>query len=444
MYQTTTIILKNKDYELKEFFKNQCELAKLFKNSVIFRCRQLLFAKDNNYINLQQHTLEVLDEFKLTEDKYKQINNKYYLPGCNHFDYMFKITNNADYYNELPMQSTQQIIKECLDDFKSYFKAMKEYNKNPSKFTGKPKLPKYIKNDKISFTITNQDSYIKDGYLKLPKIKARLFVGDICKGKLIELVVKPYYDTFKLCITFEDNKDYNKQLDATRILGLDLGVDNFITTSNDCGLNPFIINGKIMKSYNQWYNKKTAKLKSLLSSNKRHNLYTSNKLNHINKKRQNYFNDKIHKISTYIINYCITNNIGTIVVGKTEGWKTKINIGKSNNQNFTQIPHAKFIDKLEEKATKFGITVIIQEESYTSKCSFLDNDFIYTYNVDDNEPKYSGKRIYRGLYKTKNNIIINADVNGASNIIKKAIPNAFFGITNYDYLTKTVEKINII
>ena len=173
MYQTAVVILKDKDYELKEFFSKQCKLAKLFKNSVIFRCRQLLFAKSNNYTNLEQHTLDVLDEFKVTGDKYKQI------------DYMFKITENVDYYNELPMQTTQAIIKETLSDFKSYFKAVKAYKKDPSKFTGKPKMPKYIKTEETSFNITNQDAYIKDRYLKFPKIKTRLFVCDICKGKLI-------------------------------------------------------------------------------------------------------------------------------------------------------------------------------------------------------------------------------------------------------------------
>lgn len=444
MYQTATIILKDKDYELRNYFDEQCKLAKLFKNSVIFRCRQLLFAKDHNYTNLEQHTIEILKEFSHTEDKYKPISEKYYLPGYTHFDYMFKVNKNVDYYNDLPIHSTQQLIKECLQDFKSFFKARKEYSKHPEKFTGKPKLPKYIKNEKKSFTICNQEAYIKDGYLKFPKIKKRLFVGDICKGKLIEIDIKPYYDTYKICIVFEDNNNYNKQLNSTRILGLDFGINNFITTSNNCGLNPFIVNGKIMKSYNQWYNKELARLKSLLSKNKGHNIYTSKRINNINKKRQNYFDDKMHKISAYIINYCITNNIGTIVVGKTDGWKDESNIGKKNNQEFVQIPHAKFIEKLEEKATKFGITILKQEESYTSKCSFLDDDFIYTYNENDKNPKYSGRRIHRGLYKTRNNILINADVNGASNIIKKAIPNAFVGIASFDYLINTIEKINII
>lgn len=145
MYQTTYIVLKEKQHN----FINYCEeftlLAKLFKNSVIFRCRQLITARNKGFVNLTQNEQQVLDEFKLTEDKFKPISSKYYLPSYYHFVYLFTVTKNVDYYNNLPMQSSQQIIKECLSDFKSYFNALKDYNKHSNKYTGKPKLPKYIK-----------------------------------------------------------------------------------------------------------------------------------------------------------------------------------------------------------------------------------------------------------------------------------------------------------
>ena len=445
MYQTTSIILKNKDVTLNNYCDNFTRLAKNFKNSVIFRCRQLLSAKNKNYQNLSSNEKQVLAEFKITEDKYNSISDKYYLPSFYHFDYMFKKNKNVDYYNDLPTQTTQNIIKECLSDFKAFFKGVKSYNQNKDNFTGRPKLPRYIKQNKASFDITNQDAVIKNGVLKLPKIKAKLSLGNLILAKLKEVTIKPFYNTYKIYIVTEQEElDTNFNLDYSKILGIDIGVNNFITTNNNFGLTPFIVNGKIMKSYNQYYNKRIALLKSLLSKSSKKKLYCSDKIDRLNKKRANYFTDKMHKISTYVINYCLDNDIGTVVVGKNSSWKQNSNINKVNNQNFCYIPHNLFINKLKEKAIKYSINVIEREESYTSKCSFLDNDFIYTYGKDDKSPFFSGKRKHRGLYISKGGVKLNADVNGAANIIKKEFQNAFDNIKDFSYMYKTVEKINII
>ena len=239
----------------------------------------------------------------------------------------------------------------------------------------------------------------------------------------------------------ELNDDTAIELDATRMLGIDLGIDHIVSTSNNCGLTPFVINGNGLKSYNQWYNKALAELKSQLPLNQ----YSSNKIQFLNKKHHNKTTDFYNKCVSYLMNYCITNNIGTIVVGKNTQWKTSSNIGKINNQNFCFIAHSILINKLQLLANKFGITVVITEESYTSKASFLDNDDIPNY-VRGNKTKYqfSGKRMHRGLYKSSAGILINADVNGSSNIIRKAIPDALDKITDYSYLYKTTNKIVII
>lgn len=262
-----------------------------------------------------------------------------------------------------------------------------------------------------------------------------------------------FYDIFKICIIHDvDFKSVN--LNKTRILGIDLGVDNFLTTSNNCGLNPFIINGKVIKSYNQYFNKKMGEIQTKLAEK---NLHTSKELSQLWRKRSNYIRNMEHQISYFVCNYCITNNIGTIVVGKNDNWKQNINIGKKNNQTFCFIPHAHFIGVLKNKALKYGIDVIEVEESYTSKASFLDMDVIPTYKdskkVENNETnnnteknnnyKFSGSRIYRGLYKTNNGILINADVNGASNIIRKAFPDAFSNVVDFNYLIKTVNKYTL-
>ena len=397
MYQTTSIIVKNENFiTYCDEFTN---LAKLFKNSVIFRCRLLISAKNNGFMNLTDNEQQVLDEFKLTEDKYKPISDKYYLPSYYHFVYMFTVTKNVDYYNALPMQSSQQIIKECLSDFKSFFKAMKDYHKHPEKYTGKPKLPKYAKTEHISFDITNQDCVIKENNtLKFPKTKECLNLGNLHINKLKEVTIKPFYNTYKVCIVYEEEFT-PKQLDESRILGIDLGVSNIVSTSNNCGLTPFVINGNELKSFNQWFNKLKGSLQSKLPQNQ----YTSHKLEDLYKYRHCRTTDFYNKVASFIVKYCIDNNIGTIIIGQNTQWKTNINIGKSNNQNFCYIAHTTLINKINHLAEKHGIFVMQTEESYTSKASFLDNDYIPIIGEEDNFT-FSGRRVYRDLYKSKKGI----------------------------------------
>jgi putative transposase len=328
MYKTYCIIVKNNNTnkELIDYFKENCKNAKLFKNSVIFRLRQLLTVRNKEDKDLSDNEIQVLNEFEAVKSSkhskyYRDLRNSGF-PTYNLMDAVFKVNNNPDYYNDNPMQTTQNIIKECLKDFKSYYNAKKEYIKNSSKFTGIPKLPSYIKTDEISFDITNQDAvvYKRDDdtfYLKLPKTKLVLDLGKKEISNLKEITVTPYYDTYKVCIVSEADMNKNYDLDKSKIIGIDLGVDNFLTISNNCGLNPFIINGKILKSKNQFFNKVTSDLKSKLSLG----VYSSKRLEHIYKYRSNYMNDAMHKISTYIISYCLTNKIGTIVIGKNDSWK---------------------------------------------------------------------------------------------------------------------------
>jgi putative transposase len=452
MYKTDCIIVRNDkaNKDLFEYCKQNCMEAKLFKNSVIFRLRQLLTARNKEDKDLSDNEIQVLNEFEAVKDSqfakyYKDLRSSGF-PNYNLMDVVFKLSSNPDYYNDNPMQTTQNILKECLNDFKSYNKAKKEYLKNPSRFTGKPKLPNYIKVDEISFDITNQDAVVykrDDGtfYLKLPKTKAVLDLGKREVSKLKEVTITPYYDTYKVCIVSEVDINESHDLDESKIIGIDLGVNNFLTISNNCGLNPFIINGKILKSQNQYVNKTTAELKSMLPEG----VYSSKRLEHIYKYRTNYMNDAMHKISAYVVSYCLANHIGTVVVGKNNSWKQKANMGAKNNQNFCFLPHSVFISKLQYKCGMYGINLIINEESYTSKASFLDNDAIPTYKKDDEENHvFSGNRIHRGLYISKDGIKINADVNGASNIIKKAVSTAFDNVEDLSYLYSTrIERISI-
>ena len=471
MYTSYAIILKKKDRDLKEYCSKYCQEAKLFKNAVIFRLRQLYFAWQKDYIDLSEHEIEVLDEFVTTYDKFPSINKDHMFPTYNQFERMFRNTKNPDFFNGLPMQCNQQIIKESMSDFKSYFKAKKEYQKNiknhgNSSFTGEPRFPKYAKSSEISFDITNQDAVIycneaeSLNFLKLPKTKIRLNLGNLDikdNMKLKEVTIKPFYDTYKICLVFEINNESNesKALNKAKVLGIDLGVDNIVSTSNNCGLFPFVIKGNAIKSRNQWYNKLLAKYTSQLSisTNKgtKESKYTSKRIQKLNMYRNNYVNDKYNKIASYIVKYCQSNDIGTIVIGKNDQWKSEIDMQKKDKQNFVNISHSVLVNKIKMIAMSIGIDVIEQEESYTSKASFLDNDDIPNYEKDKKDKKttsykynFSGKRIKRGLYKTKDSILINADVNGASNIIRKTLGNNVFNdIKSFDYLIKTVVAVKI-
>lgn len=326
------------------------------------------------------------------------------------------ILKNYDCYKQLPAQSNQQILLLVIQNWKSYWMSLKKYKKNPIKFLGRPKMPKYKEKDGECLCIfTNQNTRIKDGYIHFPKschlkpIKTR-----IPNYQQIRIIPKGHYYICEIIYNYQPTELY---LNLDHILGIDLGLNNLITAVNNIGLQPFIIKGGIVKSVNQFYNKINSQLQS--QKDKQKYEFQTKQQQKLLKKRNNQIRDCLHKVSRKVINYCIQNDIGTIVIGYNERWKQEINIGKRNNQNFVQIPFAILIQQIEYKAKMIGINVIIHEESYTSKCSFLDNELIEKHEI------YQGMRIYRGLFRTSIGQIINADVNGALNITKKAFPNAF-------------------
>jgi putative transposase len=201
-------------------------------------------------------------------------------------------------------------------------------------------------------------------------------------------------------------------------------VNNFVTITSNTGLKPVVINGRIIKAINQYYNKQLAHYKAILK--KETGKDWSKRQDKLTTKRNNKIKDFIHKTSRFVINYCIENNIDTIVIGNNKNWKQEIELGKKNNQNFVQIPFSMLIKQLSYKAQDIGIEAIVKEESYTSKASFIDNDSIPEFEEECTKKHiFSGKRIQRGLYRSLNGILINADVNGSYNIIKKAFPKAF-------------------
>lgn len=316
-------------------------------------------------------------------------------------------------YKALPAQTSQQIIKLLYKNWKSFFASIKEYRKSPSKFLGRPKLPKY--KDKLNgrniIVFTNQQCKLKDNLIYFPKqsnlkpLKTRVEnlqqvrIVPNTTGYIIEVV---YNQTINTVLTKPNS-----------YLGIDLGLNNFATLFNNTDYSSFIVNGKPLKSINQYYNKELARLKSYLGNK------SSHKIRKLTLKRNNKIIDYIHKSSKLIVEYAIKYQIETIVIGNNKDWKQEINLGKKNNQNFVQLPFATLISQIQYKALLNGIKVEVTEESYTSKTDHLALEPMKHIEKENR----LGKRIKRGLFKSSTNKLINCDVNGAIGMIIKVAGN---------------------
>lgn len=329
---------------------------------------------------------------------------------------MFTLAKDLDEYRVLPTRIGRGVLRILNANWLSFFSCIKKWKSNKELFCGKPNIPKYLpKNGK--FTALFYDAAIlketKEG-VGFSSLKMRLDVKT--KNKIIEIQVIPTKtNKFKINVLYEYKEEKLKS-NNNLYCSIDLGLNNLMTvTSNKAGIQPVVVNGKPLKSINQFYNKQKAEYQSKLPKD----IHTSKRIAKLTFKRECKINDYLHKSSNFIIRHCVNNELNTLVIGYNELWKQKINIGKRNNQNFVSIPYYKLIQMLEYKCIKHGINLIINEESYTSKCSFLDNEEVKKHDL------YLGKRIKRGLFKSNNGILINADVNGSYNILKKAVPNAF-------------------
>ncbi|ADI74220.1 transposase, IS605 OrfB family [Methanohalobium evestigatum Z-7303] len=318
-------------------------------------------------------------------------------------------------HSVLPTQTAQQTLKLMDKNWKSFFQSIKDWKKNPENYYSKPNPPKYKKkNGENILSFTNQQCKIKKGVLKFPK-KTNLQVETRLTDdtKLNQVRILPMGVGYKCEIVYEkdlETPDPNEE----NIASIDLGINNIVTMVNNIGEKPIVIKGGVAKSINQFYNKKAGKLKSIYD---KLGIKNSKKLKKLYHKYKMKINDFFHKASKRVIDFCVKHNIGTLVIGYNEGWKQEVYMGKRNNQKFTQIPFHRLLEQLKYKAEDVGLKVIEQEESYTSKCSFLDGEPV------ERRTSYLGKRIKRGLFRSSNGTIINADVNGAYNIMKKAIPD---------------------
>ncbi len=388
----------------KEDYKNLRELSHIAKNltnEAIYNVRQYYF-NEGKYLNYEKN---------------------------------YALLKNSENYKSLNSNMAQQILKEVDSMFQSFFGLIKLAKKGGYSFKD-IKLPHYLPKDSFTtlvigfvrfngnqFTIPYSQSY-KKGHKGItinlpPKLAGK-------KVKEIRMIPKSNARFFEIQYCYEA-EEIQSNLDENHVLAVDLGVDNLAACVTSKG-KTFIIDGKRLKSINQWFHKENTRLQRIKDKQK-FGKKSTNKQQTIRRNRNNKVNDYMNKSARIIINYCLNNDIGTLVCGYNETFQKNSDIGKQNNQNFVDIPFGKLREKLRYLCKLYGMKYIEQEESYTSKASFFDNDIIPVYNQDNPQTyTFSGKRIKRGLYQCANGKTLNADINGALNILRKSNVVSLMGL----------------
>lgn len=360
-------------------FEDICLKSGLLYNYVLYLVRQGIFNK------------EYLKEYDLSTKLGRE----------NQFD-----------FRQLPASVSQQVVGQVFKSVNSWIKLKSDFDRNPDKYNNhRPHLPKYKEGKKQNMVVfTTFSCRVKDdGYIHFVKNVIEPIKTNVKKDELKQVRIVPQATCYVVEVIYE-RKETDLNLDKDNFLSIDLGLNNLCSCISNVGIKPFIINGKVIKSLNRWYNKKKARLMSYVGDNG-----TSRRIRRISLYRNCWIDDKMHKISKYIVNFCVSNNIGRIIIGLNKEWKQEINIGRRNNQHFVSIPHSKLIDKIMYKAKLLGIEVVTHEESYTSK---IDHLAFEEMKYQDN---YLGKRKRRGLFQSSIGKLINADINGAIGIARKVV-----------------------
>lgn len=394
MYLTIKQQVKHLTKEEYNILRELCRTAKNLTNQAIYNIRQHYFQEK---------------QFLKYESNYYEMKN-------------------SESYKLLNSNMAQQTLKDVNEMFKSFFSLIKLAKQGKYNFKH-IKLPNYLPKNGYANLIIGMINIKDDNILTIPysytfkkkyETKIQIKVPKVLEDKKIkEIRIIPKFNArfFEIQYTYEIQEEEIK-LTTNNALAIDLGVNNLCTCITNTGKS-FIIDGRKLKSINQFFNKNNAKLQSIKD---KQNIKRQTKQQFlISRKRKNRVDDYINKTCRYIINYCIVNDIGTLVIGYNQSFQNKANLGKRNNQIFTHLPFGRIREKLEYLCKRYNINYILQEESYTSKASFFDNDEFPIYNADNPQTyEFSGKRVKRGLYQTKDGYRFNADCNGALNILRKS------------------------
>ena len=382
------------------------------------RCEQIIIKKNHP-------KFKIIDEMCFnSKNLYNEANyviRQEFIENGNYINYYdmnkeFKTHENYKLTFSQPANYTLRLLDK---NWKSYFKAIKDWKEHPNKYLGMPKLPKYlpkdgrfpwmIPNNQLVYDYEKSTIYIRNRHMNDYDWHCR------CLGRPIQVRFIPHGNHYTMEIVYEiEIEDIDKDMVSERIAAIDIGVDNLVTMTNNIMESPIIINGKPLKSINQQYNKQKAKLQSDLM--KRNGQHWSNKLETLSYKRNQRIKNYMHNTSALIIKWCVEHNIDTLVVGKNDTWKQE----KKHMQNFTSIPYEMLLGQLQYKCENAGIKYIEVNESYTSGTSYLDNEAPIKENYNKE------RRIQRGLFQAKN-MLINADVNGSLQIMRKVFPDSYTG-----------------
>lgn len=459
MYRTRQILIR-KNRHLSPCFQSWCILSAKLYNRANYLVRQYATAVRD---------LDAGKELKENQKEALQLirsitkGTRYEPKGAwlnyGQLDYILKETDDPA-YRALPAQANQQVLRQLLRNYKSYFQAVKQYKIMPQSFTGYPKMPGYKKKGQESTTfLTNQICRLKDGkFLRFPGTSHRLNIGPVPEGtRLKEVKIKPDAAGYMVHVVLElpegmgkgsfkstEETEIRKTLEAKtnvdlRAAAIDPGLDNLCAITNNFGADTMVIKGTVLKAMNHFYNKELAELKRMAM--KCNGVYSTRRIDRLNGKRNRKVRDQMHKISRWIADWAEENRVDLVVLGHNQFQKQKADMGHVNNQNFVQIPHGVFAGMLKYKLEEKGIAVLLTEESYTSKADYLAGDPIPVYGKEEKEPVFSGKRIKRGLYRHKEGTVSNADINGAANILRKVFPNVTEwdrGIVNTPYAVRIV------
>ena len=392
-------------YHLTYKFKSTENLPRIFE---LCKASNDLY-NQANYIFRQKfiETSQLVKEGKLEHAEYL---------GYRDLDRIMKTEKNLEgniNYRKLKSNTAQQVLMNLDSNWKSFFRSIKDWKRNPFKYLGMPSLPGYKQKKGLNnLYYTYVGCIIKGNRLQLSK-DLHITIPEYKKFKaknLKQIIIIPKVDHYEVCIIYKTNRKLAK-LDKNKYTAIDLGISNLITlTSTET--QPVIIDGRKLKNINQFYNKQKSKYQQINDLQK--NTY-SYRLHKLDQRRNQRVNDYLHKTSKRVVDYCIEHRIGKIFVGKNDGWKTNINLGNKNNQNIVGIPHSRLIEMIIYKCNYVGIKVVILNEAYTSKCDSMMLEKICKHET------YSGSRISRGLFRSGNGKILNADVNGALNILRRGL-----------------------
>ena len=447
MYLAERTVLTEKVH-VQEFAlaDRNARLAKQLYNAALFRMRQVFTGWEKTVRT--DNEKEVFGELAVLQREFPGLKAGRVL-SYRALEKLMRATGNPDFFAGLPMQTAQSVVKAAVTDFRAWLAALKAYRKAPSKFCGKPQMPRYCKKERKSFTITNQDAvlypvYTKTGdgtvyagmELKLPGIRHRLFLPHLPEEAVLkEVKVCPYYRKYVLILVLEVGESV-KQADMPHMAGIDFGTDNIaaIVTTDHASR---VYKGGAVLAENRLFHKEKAKAVRILTKGTRHRHASSRHLDFLSRKHDGFMRDALHKISADIVRFCIKHRVGTIVIGTNPFWKQNTGLGTASNQNFVSVPHALLRWMITYKAHAAGIAVILQEESYTSKADVTASDYMPVYgDKEASDAVFSGKRVKRGLYRCGDGCTINADCNGAANILRKAFPHAWEQTDSFRFLSR--------